>query len=152
MEKIGASEHEIAKAIYVSMLHDLGLVLFDEKMLQKKTLLPLEIQAIKTHPNTTVELLSIFEFSEDIKKAILSHHERYDGSGYPQGLRGKEIPLISRVLSIVDSFNAMISNRPYREKPMSWQKALSDIKANAGSIYDPEIVKIFEEVILEIME
>lgn len=152
MEKIGASEDEISKAIYVSMLHDLGLVLFDEKILQKKTLLPSEIQAIKTHPNTTVELLSIFEFSEDIKKAILSHHERYDGLGYPQGLRGEEIPLISRVLSIVDSFNAMISDRPYREKPMSWQKALSEIKANSGSIYDPEIVKVFEEVILEIME
>ncbi len=151
MEKMGASEDEIAKALYVSLLHDLGLVLLDENILQKKTLLPSEIQAIRRHPNVTLELLSIFELSEDIKKAILCHHERYDGSGYPNGLKGAEIPLISRVLSIVDSFNAMISERPYREKPMSWEKALSEIKANAGSIYDPEIVRVFERVISDIM-
>jgi HD-GYP domain-containing protein (c-di-GMP phosphodiesterase class II) len=150
IEKIGASEEDKAKALYVSVLHDLGLALFDEKILQKKSLLPAEIRAIRTHPNTTIELLSIFEFSEDIKRAILSHHERYDGSGYPQGLKGHEIPLISRILSVADSFNAMISERPYRET-LTWENALSEIKANSGSIYDPEVVRAFEEVLPEIM-
>jgi HD-GYP domain-containing protein (c-di-GMP phosphodiesterase class II)/signal transduction histidine kinase len=151
MDKLGTDEDEKKKAMYASTIYDLGLVLIHESILQKKTLQPSEIQALKTHPYNTIGLLRIFEFSEDLKKAILHHHERYDGKGYPEGLKENDIPLISRVLSVVDSYCAMIIEKPYR-KALTGNEALSEIKAGAGSIYDPEVVKVFEEVFLEAMK
>jgi HD-GYP domain-containing protein (c-di-GMP phosphodiesterase class II) len=151
MDKLGTNEEEKKNALYASTIYDLGLVLIHESILQKKTLQPSEIQALKTHPYNTIGLLRTFEFSEDIKKAILHHHERYDGKGYPEGLKGKEIPFISRVLSVVDSYCAMITEKPYR-KAIAGIEALSEIKAGAGSIYDPEVVNAFEEVFQEALK
>jgi len=148
MDKLGAEEEEKKKALYVSMIYDLGLMLIHESILKKETLLPPEIQALKTHPHNTISLLRSFEFSEDLKKAILHHHERYDGKGYPEGLKGPQIPLISKVLSVVDSYCAMITNKPYR-KSVTKDEALLEIKAGSGSIYDPEVVKAFEKVFQE---
>ncbi len=151
MDKLGTDEEEKKKALYISSIYDLGLVLIHESILQKKTLQPSEIQALKTHPYNTIGLLRTFEFSEDLKKAILHHHERYDGKGYPEGLKGKEIPLISRVLSVIDSYCAMITEKPYR-KAIAGIEALSEIKAGAGSLYDPEVVNAFEEVFQEVLK
>ena len=150
MDKLGAEEEEKKKALYVSMIYDLGLMLIDESILKKETLLPSEIQALKTHPHNTIGLLRSFEFSEDLKKAILHHHERYDGKGYPDRLKGPQIPLISKVLSVVDSYCAMITDKPYR-RSITKDKALLEIKAGSGSIYDPEVVKAFEQVFQEIL-
>jgi hypothetical protein len=146
MDNLGAGEEEKRKALYASMIYDLGLVLIDESILKKKTLLPSEIQALKIHPYITIGLLENIEFSEDLKGAILHHHERYDGTGYPDGLKRSEIPLISRVLSVADSYCAMTSKRIYG-KFYTKDEALLEIKAGSGSIYDPEVVKAFEEVI-----
>lgn len=146
MDSLGAEEEEKRKALYASMIYDLGLMLIDENILKKKTLLPSEIQALKIHPYITIGLLENFEFSEDLKGAILHHHERYDGMGYPDGLKGSEIPLISRVLSVADSYCAMTSERIYG-KSYTKEDALLEIKAGSGSIYDPEVVKAFDEVI-----
>jgi HD-GYP domain-containing protein (c-di-GMP phosphodiesterase class II) len=149
MDKLGAQEEDKRKALYASVVYDLGLMLIDESILKKKNLSPSEIQALQVHPYITIGLLENFEFSEDIKKAILYHHERYDGTGYPERLTGSEIPLISRVLSIADSYCAMISVRPYG-KSYTKEEALLEIKAGSGSIYDREVVKAFEEAIKEI--
>ncbi len=146
MDSLGAEEEEKRKALYASMIYDLGLMLIDENILKKKTLLPSEVQALKIHPYITIGLLENFEFSEDLKGAILHHHERYDGMGYPDGLKGSEIPLISRVLSVADSYCAMTSERIYG-KSYTKEDALLEIKAGSGSIYDPEVVKAFDEVI-----
>ncbi len=146
MDNLGAGEEEKRKALYASMIYDLGLMLIDESILKKKTLLPSEIQALKIHPYITIGLLENFEYSEDLKEAILHHHERYDGTGYPEGLKGSEIPLISRVLSVADSYCAMTSNRIYG-KSYTKDGALLEIKSGSGSIYDPEVVNAFEEVI-----
>jgi len=100
---------------------------------------------VKLHPYNTVFLLDTLELSDEMKKIILYHHERFDGTGYPSGLKGEEIPLLSRVLSVVDSFSAMLSERPYRERLTKYQ-ALSEIRAGAGSLYDPHIVKALEDV------
>jgi HD-GYP domain-containing protein (c-di-GMP phosphodiesterase class II) len=148
MDKLGASEEEKRNALYVSAIYDLGLVLIDENILKKKELSPSERQDLKIHPYTTVGLLNILEFSEDIKKGILHHHEKYDGTGYPQGLKGPEIPFISRVLSVLDSYCAMLSERHYG-KQLSKDGALSELKAGSGSAYDPQIVKALEEVLKE---
>jgi hypothetical protein len=148
MDRLGTDEEDKKNALYASMIYDLGLVLIHESILQKKAILPSEIQALKTHPYNTIGLLRTFEFPEDLKKAILHHHERYDGKGYPDRLKGTEIPLISRVLSVVDSYCAMITEKPYR-KALTKEEALLEIKAGSGLIYDPEVVNAFEIVFQE---
>lgn len=148
MEKLGASETEKQKAMYISMVYDLGLVSMDDSLLAKRELMSSDLQSLRQHPSMTVELLDTFEGSEEMRKAILHHHERYDGAGYPSGLRGAEIPLISRVIAVVDSYRAMISEKPYR-RSFSPEEALQDIKTGAGSRYDPAIVRAFEEVLKE---
>jgi HD-GYP domain-containing protein (c-di-GMP phosphodiesterase class II) len=148
MDKLGVEEEEKKKALYVSMIYDLGLVLINESILKKKTLSLSEMQALQTHPYNTIGLLRSFEFSEDLKKAILHHHERYDGTGYPGGLKKTEIPLISRVLSVVDSYCAMTAERSYG-KYFTREEALSEIKAGSGTIYDPEVVDALEKIFRE---
>jgi response regulator RpfG family c-di-GMP phosphodiesterase/signal transduction histidine kinase len=146
MEKLETTEDEKNLALYISTLYDLGLVLIDDAVLQKKKLEPSEIATLKIHPFTTVELLSSFEFSHDVKNAILHHHERYDGGGYPDGLKGEKIPLISRVIAVVDSYCAMVSKRPHR-KEFNRDNALREIIKGSGSSYDPVVVKALEEVL-----
>lgn len=139
MDRLGAGEEEKRLSLYVSVVYDLGLMLIDEDTLKKKKLLPSEVNSIKVHPITSVSLLNHFEFSDDVKGAILHHHERYDGTGYPDGLKGEEIPFIARVLSVVDAFCAMITEKPYR-KASTKEAALEEIEKGAGSLYDPVIV------------
>ena len=146
MDNLGASEEDKKNALYASMIYDVGLMLINENILKKKALLPSEIQDLKIHPYTAIGLLNILEFSEDIKKAILHHHEKYDGTGYPGGLKGSEIPLMSRILSVADSYCAMISEKPYG-KSLTEEEALLEIKAGSGSSYDPKIVKALEKVL-----
>ena len=90
--------------------------------------------------------LDSLEFSDVIKKVILHHHERYDGTGYPDGLIGNAIPLLSRVIAVADSFCAMTMDRPYRKK-ISRDKALEEIRQGAGSLYDPAVAAALETVV-----
>lgn len=151
MHKLGVSEEDRRAAIYISMIYDLGLMLVDDSILKKKELSPLEHRILKVHSYTTVGLLNSFEFSEYVKTAILHHHERYDGSGYPDGLKGEEIPLISRSLSVVDAFCAMMTERPYKEA-ITRQEALEEIRNGSGTIYDPKVVVALEMVLPELQE
>lgn len=147
MERLGASEENKNLGLYVSMVYDLGLVLVDDSILKKKTRLsPSEARSLRVHPYTTVNLLKSFEFSEDVKSAILHHHERFDGTGYPDGLKGGEIPFISRVLSVVDAFCAMTEERPYR-KTFTREGAMEEIKKAAGTLYDPTVVDALEAAV-----
>jgi GAF domain-containing protein len=143
MDRLGKGEEEKRLAISASMLYDLGLMLISGGTLKKKKLLSSEAQIIKGHPITGVSLLDHFEFSEEVKKAIIHHHERYDGTGYPDGLKGDDIPLISRVLSAVDSYCSLIKKAPYR-RAFTKEAALEEIRKGAGSIYDPLIVDALE--------
>jgi len=146
MNNLKAGEEEIKLSLYVSTIYDLGLTLIDDSLLQKKKLLQSEISTLQIHPYTSVDLINSFEISDDAKKAILHHHEKYDGTGYPDGLRGEEIPFISRVLSVVDAFCSMLGERPYR-KAFTKNKALQEIKKGSGSAYDPRVVKALEEAV-----
>jgi len=139
MDKLGRGEEEKRLAVSASVLYDLGLALINEGTLRKKKLLSSEAQTIKGHPFTGVSLLDQFEFSEEVKKAILHHHERYDGTGYPDRLKGDDIPFLSRVLSVVDSYCSLIKKAPYR-KAFTKEAALEELKKGSGSIYDPEVV------------
>jgi HD-GYP domain-containing protein (c-di-GMP phosphodiesterase class II) len=151
MEKIGCTEEEKKMALYASVIYDLGIALIDDSiLLKKKKLLPSESRTLKIHPFNTVSLIEYFEYSDIMKNAILHHHERYDGQGYPDGLRGEEIPFLSRILSVLDAFCAMVADRPYRET-YTKEKALEEIKEGAGTLYDPAIVKVLEEVISDVV-
>jgi HD-GYP domain-containing protein (c-di-GMP phosphodiesterase class II) len=131
-----------------SVLHDIGKITIDDRILNKKGPLNEEEWAeMRKHPETgcrialsAVELVHISEY-------ILTHHERWDGTGYPQGLKAKEIPLLSRILSIVDAYDAMTQDRIYR-KAMPIKDAVGEIKAASGSQFDPEIAEIFLKIII----
>jgi GAF domain-containing protein len=145
MEKLNADEEERKKALYVSIIYDLGLMHIDENTLAKRELNDTEKETVRKHPHSTIDLLKTIEFAEDVKRDILHHHERYDGTGYPAGLTGSQIPLVSRVISVIDSYRAMISQRSYGRQ-YTHEEALHDIKSRSGTWYDPEVVEAFEEI------
>jgi putative methionine-R-sulfoxide reductase with GAF domain len=145
MEKLEATADERKMAVYIAMVYDLGLAPMDEEI-TKKQLTPQEKHKIEGHPLATISLLSEFEFSDAVKDAILHHHENFDGTGYPDGLRGDAIPFISRVLHVVDAFCAMTTEKPYRPA-RSAKDALKEIRKNAGSYYDPAVVSALEDVL-----
>ena len=146
LDEIDAPEEDKNIAPYISLVYDFGLTLIDDSILMKKSLSSSEARSLKSHPYNTVFLLDTLEFSDDIKKAILHHHERYDGTGYPDGLKGDAIPLLSRVIAVADSFFAMTMDRPYRKK-VSREKAIEEIMRGAGSQYDPAVASALEKVI-----
>ena len=146
LDEIAAPEEDKLIAPYISLVYDFGLTLIDDSILMKKSLSSSEARSLKAHPYNTVFLLDTLEFSDDIKKAILHHHERYDGTGYPDGLKGDDIPLLSRVIAVVDSFFAMTTDRPYRKK-VSKEKAMEEIMRGAGSLYDSAVATALERVV-----
>lgn len=146
LEQLGVDEKVKRVGTYISVLYDLGLVTVDERVLSKKKLLPSEERTVKIHPFATISLLNNFEYSEEVREAILHHHERYDGTGYPDGLKGEEIPFLSRVLTVVDSYCAMLSERPYKE-PLTDKSAIEELKRGAGTLYDPRIVEAFVQLL-----
>jgi HD-GYP domain-containing protein (c-di-GMP phosphodiesterase class II) len=140
LDELAASEEDKKIATYISLIYDLGLTVIDESVLSKEKLSRSDIRILKAHPLNTIELLSSFEISPVVRTVILHHHERYDGSGYPDRLKDEDIPFLSRVLSIADAFYAMISDRPYRPA-VSREAALQEIKKGAGTLYDPRVVE-----------
>ncbi|WP_312114260.1 HD-GYP domain-containing protein [Brevibacillus reuszeri] len=133
------------------LLHDIGKIGIPESVLMKPTrLTDEEYDLIKQHPVIGYEMVKHITFfkKNGVLDAILFHHERFDGKGYPHGLRGKEIPLIARILAIADSFDAMTSNRVYRDKS-NLTHAINQIRKNKGTQFDPEIVDIFLKSIEE---
>lgn len=143
-------EGEIENIKPAAVLHDLGKVGVDENILSKNgQLTPEERKIVETHPAIGAEILRGIHVLRGIIPAILYHHERYDGTGYPLGLKGEEIPLSARIVAIADVYQALISDRPYR-KSYTKAKALEIIKNEAGKQFDPEIVKVFLRVIKHI--
>jgi HD-GYP domain-containing protein (c-di-GMP phosphodiesterase class II) len=98
---------------------------------------------MKTHSEIGFRILNSTQDMRTISNIVLNHHERWDGTGYPRGIKGEEIPLVSRIITVADAFDAMISVRSYREQ-MSPKEALEELKACAGTQFDPKIVEIFE--------
>ena len=146
--RLTGSELEDIK--HAAVLHDLGKVGIKESILSKKgPLTPKEREIIKTHPSIAAEILRGIHALRGAVPAILYHHERYDGQGYPLGLKGEEIPLSARIIAVADVYQALVSDRPYR-KGFSKQKALKIIKEESGKQFDPKIVKIFLKAIKKV--
>lgn len=142
------SEDELVSLELVTTLHDIGKISIDQRILDKPgKLTEEEWVEIRKHPDVGYRIaLTVPELSR-IAEYILCHHERWDGNGYPQGLHGEEIPVISRILSIVDSYDAMTQDRSYR-KAMSKEAAIIEIRQNAGTQFDPELSEIFINKVL----
>ncbi len=146
-EFMEVEKSEVEKIKLGGLLHDIGKIGIPEGILNKPgRLTEEEFEIIKSHPEMGVKIMGKVEFLEAIVPIILSHHERYDGRGYPQGLKGLDIPLLARIVSVVDTYDAMTTDRPYR-KAMTIEEALKEINHCSGSQFDPEIAGHFIRMI-----
>ncbi|MGC2424058.1 MAG: HD domain-containing phosphohydrolase [Nitrospirota bacterium] len=145
-EKLGMEPRFIERIRLAGLLHDIGKIGTYDALLDKtEKLTPEERELIKQHPDRGCEILAPINDMDDILPAVRHHHERWDGGGYPAGLKGTEIPLMARALCIADSFDTMTEDRPYRPS-IGIDNAIQELKYCAGSQFDPELVEIFLEV------
>lgn len=144
---IGLDFKELEILEQASILHDIGKIGIESFILQKQgKLTGNEYSMIKAHPLIGEEILGPIETLTAVRQTIIQHHERYDGKGYPYGLRGDELSLKSRILSVVDTFDAMMSDRPYR-KALSLQKIKQEVLNHSGTQFDPYVVESFIEML-----
>ena len=144
---LGFGDGDLDVLHWGALLHDLGKIAVPESVLLKQgALTEEEYLEIQRHPTYGADLLgSLASEFADIADIVRSHHERWDGQGYPRALKGDEIPLMARIVSIVDVFEALTSIRPYRS-PMPPGQAMRYIRAGSGSQFDPDLVPVFEEL------
>jgi putative nucleotidyltransferase with HDIG domain len=130
-----------------ALLHDIGKLKIPDSILWKPDRLDdSEWITMKMHPQYGYDLLCNHEFLQDAAELVLTHHEKFDGSGYPRGLRGEQIPLGARIFCVVDAVDAMIYKRPYHE-PVTFQEAAAEIRRCAGTHFDPDLVALSLEVL-----
>jgi diguanylate cyclase (GGDEF)-like protein/putative nucleotidyltransferase with HDIG domain len=142
-ESIGLSPDEVSALSAAALLHDIGKVGISDKVLNKKGKLNKEDwEAIKAHPKLGANIISNIPRLAPAINSILYHHERWDGSGYPEGLKAEEIPIEARILAIADSFEAMTSARPYRPA-LSLEEVVTELREGAGLQFDPKLVEVF---------
>jgi HD-GYP domain-containing protein (c-di-GMP phosphodiesterase class II) len=141
----GIPEAEIVHIRRGALLHDIGKMMFrDEILFKKEPLTAEEWDEIKKHPDTARDLLARIEYLRPALDIPYSHHERWDGSGYPRGLRGEEIPIAARIFSIVDVYEALqAGDRPYRPEGWDHERILDYLKEQSGKMFDPKLVQLF---------
>ncbi|HTI29066.1 MAG TPA: diguanylate cyclase [Methylomirabilota bacterium] len=147
--QMGLPQDDIERIRIASLLHDLGKLAVPLEILDKRSALSdQEWQAIGEHPRIGQVILEQATSLREAVPVVLHHHERFNGGGYPHGLRGKEIPLGARIVAVADAYHAMIHDRPYRNA-RDHEHALAELRANAGTQFDPEIVDVFCEMFAE---
>ncbi len=148
-QEMGLSQEEIDRLTLLLSLHDLGKITVPENILKKPGKLnKKEWLMVKKHPETGYRIANSTDELSHIAKDILSHHERWDGKGYPRGLKGEDIPLLARITSVVDAFDVMTNDRPY-QKARSIPGAIEELRRCAGTQFDPKIVRIFCRLLRE---
>ncbi|WP_338834086.1 hypothetical protein MHLNE_04520 [Moorella humiferrea] len=151
-EKMGLSPQQLANLSLLAQVHDIGKVGIPDRILFKKgPLTDEEWEIMRQHPEKGYRIALASPDLAGIADLILKHHEKWDGTGYPLGLKGDEIPIECRILAIADAFDAMISDRPYR-RAKRVEEALEEIRRCAGTQFDPKLVEIFLQVILTLEE
>ena len=146
---MGLSTPELEKLEWAGLLHDIGKIGIRLEALNK----PIKItheehEMFKDHAVMGKQILESIHFLRDIIPLVYHHHEWYDGSGYPEGIEGEHIPLGARILTVADSYDAMVSDRPYR-KAMSGSEAIAELRRFTGTQFDPEIVNVFIPLLVE---
>ncbi|MBU3188403.1 diguanylate cyclase [Clostridium bowmanii] len=148
-EALRLSEYEIQELKNIGLFHDIGKIAIDENILNKAgKLTGVEWNEVKRHPEIGYRILNTVNDMADMAKYSLYHHERWDGKGYPKGLKGDEIPFISRIIAIADAYDAMTSERSYRSA-LPTEAAIEELQKNSGSQFDKELVKVFIEKVLD---
>ena len=126
-----------------SLLHDVGKIGVPHTILRKPgRLTDAEFAIVKQHVVLGEVLIREIPSLEEVRSAVVSHHERWDGGGYPHGLRGESIPLLGRIIAVADAYSAMTSDRPYR-KSLSPEEAVAELRQCAGTQFDPQLVELF---------
>ncbi len=150
--RLGMESGEADMVLQAAVLHDLGKVGLDDDLLRKPGLSAEEFHHIMEHPGVSAGLLEGLTLFQGGREIVLHHHERYDGNGYPDHLAGESIPLGARIIAVADSFDAMVSVRPYRAKSLSVTEALSILDQERGAQFDPELVTTFAKIVHEHIE
>ena len=146
-KKLGLPEEQLKILRIGGLFHDIGKIGIPDNILQKESkLTDDEYSEIKNHPSIGVHILGSAEIFKDIIPIVKHHHERYDGRGYPSGLKGEEIPYIARIAAVADTFDAMTSKRSYRDA-LDLQVVKDEIKRCEGTQFDPEIAEVFLEIL-----
>jgi len=138
---LGLSAHDLNVLRYAAQLHDIGKIGITEDILHKPG--PLddgEWQIIRSHPVISERIIQPLDFLKEIRDVVRHHHERLDGSGYPDALAGDDIPMLTRILGVADAYDAMTSRRPYRTRALSPEQAMGEIVRCQGSQFDPRVV------------
>ena len=147
--ELGISGIELENIRRGAMLHDIGKMAIPDHILRKPDKLsPEEWDTMRQHPLYAIEMLKPVKFLQDALDIPLYHHEQWDGSGYPYGLKGERIPLPARIFAVADVYDALLSNRPYR-KAWSAQQTLDYLYENREKHFDPQIVDLFIKVVIE---
>ena len=138
--ELGLDEDRLSGVRIAGIIHDIGKVSVPAEILVRPgKISPTEFELIKPHPQTGYDIVKGINFPWPVAEAIRQHHERLDGSGYPQGLKGDQIILEARILAMADVVEAMCSHRPYRPS-LGIEKALAEVESNRGKLYDPQVV------------
>jgi len=146
-EALGLPQEEVELIKQAAMLHDLGKVGISENILLKRgKLTKKEFDEIKKHPQIGADIIRPIKFLHNLIPLIFYHHERWDGNGYPSGIKGQEIPLGARIIALADVYQALISNRPYR-KALPKKEALKIIREGAGTQFDPRLTAVFLKIL-----
>lgn len=152
VNKMSLDPAQVSKIELAGLLHDIGMIGVAEEILGKtQKLTDEEYEKIKMHVHYSVKILEDIKQLTEITEIIKYHHEYYNGCGYPFGLKGEEIPLGSRIIAIADAYDAMVSNRAYRNS-LSSDEALKIIEQGAGKQFDPNLVQIFKSILPEAIE
>lgn len=140
------TNEEMKNLILATKYHDIGKINIDKNILNKPGKLnDSEWEEIKKHPTYSKQILSQTKKLSGLAKYVESHHERYDGTGYPNGLSGEQIPLVSRIISVFDAYEVMTTGRVYKEA-LTHAQAIEELKRCAGTQFDPKIVTAFEKI------
>lgn len=148
-EVLGLSEYKVEKLKTVGLLHDIGKISIPKSILDKPgKLTEAERMAINSHSEIGYRILSSVNDLSEMALYVLAHHERWDGKGYPRGLKGEEIPLQSRIIAVADAYDAMTSDRSYRNA-LPEEVVMEELRKNAGYQFDPDVIRMFVEEVLK---